>query len=262
MREKIAVTRGEIAAIRMQLARMKENVAVAGKEKMEGNDRIEPMAGKENSEQVEGKEEMVGNEATEPTAGEETPATMPPPASETPMQPPAKILRLKSNRAIPEKVTISRVDTSDFKVVEGPTKTTKKPAQSGAYLSSFGSVLSALQSGNNHSYDEQSEPVVVSSTPVAVTVEMDPARGRQQRRRKVPQQAPSEPVAVMEKPRDMKDYHVPEDMNVAINKEALDEVVQELGSNQPAFMKRMIEELKGKWSVCCKQTQFLGDYVP
>ena len=69
-------------------------------------------------------------------------------------------------------------------------------------------------------------------------------------------------VAVMEKPRDMKDYHVPEDMNVAINKEALDEVVQELGSNQPAFMKRMIEELKGKWSVCCKQTQFLGDYVP
>lgn len=237
----------------MQLARMKENVAVAGKEKMEGNDRMEPMAGKENSEQVEGKEEMVGNEATEPTAGEETPATMPPPA---------KILRLKSNRAIPEKVTISRVDTSDFKVVEGPTKTTKKPAQSGAYLSSFGSVLSALQSGNNHSYDEQPEPVVVSSTPVAVTVEMDPARGRQQRRRKVPQQAPSEPVAVMEKPRDMKDYHVPEDMNVAINKEALDEVVQELGSNQPAFMKRMIEELKGKWSVCCKQTQFLGDYVP
>lgn len=260
MREKIAVTRGEIAAIRMQLARMKENVA--GKEKMEGNDRMELMAGKENSEQVEGKEEMVGNEATEPTAGEETPATMPPPASETPMQPPAKILRLKSNRAIPEKVTISRVDTSDFKVVEGPTKTTKKPAQSGAYLSSFGSVLSALQSGNNHSYDEQPEPVVVSSTPVAVTVEMDPARGRQQRRRKVPQQAPSEPVAVMEKPRDMKDYHVPEDMNVAINKEALDEVVQELGSNQPAFMKRMIEELKGKWSVCCKQTQFLGDYVP
>lgn len=239
MREKIAVTRGEIAAIRMQLARMKENVAVpvAGKEEMEGK------------EKMEGKEEMApmaGKKTNEPMAGkEETPATMPPPATETPMQPPAKILRLKSNRPLPEKVTISRVDTSDFKVVEGPTKT-KKPAQSGAYLSSFGSVLSALQTGSNHSYDEQPEPVVVSSTPVAVTVEMDPARGRQQRRRKVPQQAPSEPVTVMEKPRDMKDYHVPEDMNVAINKEALDEVVQELGSNQPAFMKRMIEELKGK----------------
>lgn len=255
------MTRGEIAAIRAQLARMKVSVA--------GNV-ADNVAGNESVRQLEGKETVAGNgsvsqtvagkEETHSTTDTETP--MQPPANETPMQPPAKILRLKTNRTIPEKVTISRVDTSDFTVVEGPTKT-KKPAQSGAYLSSFGSVLSALQSGNNHSYDEQPAPVVVSSTPIAMTVEMDPARGRQQRRRKVAQQAASEPVAVMEKPRDMKDYHVPEDMNVAINKEALDEVVQELGSDQPAFMKRMIEELKGKWGVCWKQRiQFLGDYVP
>ena len=44
----------------------------------------------------------------------------------------------------------------------------------------------------------------------------------------------------------MKEYHVPEDMSVAINKEALDEVVQEMGPDQPTFLKRMMEELKGK----------------
>ena len=233
------MTRGEIAAIRAQLARMKVSVA--------GNV-ADNVAGNESVRQLEGKETVAGNGSVSQTVAgkEETHSTT---DTETPMQPPAKILRLKTNRTIPEKVTISRVDTSDFTVVEGPTKT-KTPAHSGAYLSSFGSVLSALQSGNNHSYDEQPAPVVVSSTPIAMTVEMDPARGRQQRRRKVAQQAASEPVAVMEKPRDMKDYHVPEDMNVAINKEALDEVVQELGSDQPAFMKRMIEELKGKWGVC------------
>ena len=49
-----------------------------------------------------------------------------------------------------------------------------------------------------------------------------------------------------QKARDMKEYHVPKDLNVAINKEALDEVVEELGSDQPAFMKRMISELKDK----------------
>ena len=41
-------------------------------------------------------------------------------------------------------------------------------------------------------------------------------------------------------------------MNVAINKAALNEVVTELGENQPAFMRRMIDELKDKFVVFLK----------
>ena len=155
------------------------------------------------------------------------------------MKPPSQVLRLKSDHELPKEVHISKVDTSDYKVIEDAPKS-KKSTPSNAYLSSFGSVLDAIKSGNNRSYDEEaSKPTVVvsSSAPIAMTVEMDPSRGRFQRRRK---------ETAVEKVRDMKEYHVPEDMSVAINKEALDEVVQEMGPDQPTFLKRMMEELKGK----------------
>lgn len=166
------------------------------------------------------------------------------------MKPPSQVLRLKSDHELPKEVHISKVDTSNYKVIEEPPKP-KKSAPSNAYLSSFGSVLDSLKSGNNHSYDEveTSKPTIVvsSSAPIAMTVEMDPLRGRSQRRRKeVSAEVPVAPVVPVEKTRDMKEYHVPADMSVAINKEALDEVVQEMGSDQPTFLKRMIEDLKGK----------------
>ena len=168
------------------------------------------------------------------------------------MKPPTQVLRLKSDHELPKEVHISKIDTSDFKVIEDP-PTAKKPSSSNKYLSSVSSVLDAIKSGNNRSYDEEAtKPTVVvsSSAPIAMTVEMDPSRGRFQRRRKeTPTEVPVASAAPIEKVRDMKDYHVPEDMSVAINQEALDEVVQEMGSDQPAFLKRMIETLKGKWCV-------------
>ena len=165
------------------------------------------------------------------------------------MKPPSQVLRLKSDHELPKEVHISKVDTSDYKVIEDAPKS-KKSTPSNAYLSSFGSVLDAIKSGNNRSYDEEaSKPTVVvsSSAPIAMTEEMDPSRGRFQRRRKeTAAEVPVVSAVPVEKVRDMKEYHVPEDMSVAINKEALDEVVQEMGPDQPTFLKRMMEELKGK----------------
>ena len=42
----------------------------------------------------------------------------------------------------------------------------------------------------------------------------------------------------------MSEYTVPKDMGVAINKDALNEVVQEMGSSQPKFIRAMIDELQ------------------
>ena len=51
---------------------------------------------------------------------------------------------------------------------------------------------------------------------------------------------------ILERPRDMSEYTVPKDMGVAINKDALNEVVQEMGSSQPKFIRAMIDELQKK----------------
>lgn len=117
--------------------------------------------------------------------------------------------------------------------------------------------MEALKSGNNHSYDNEEmstsrNTVVTSDNIIAMTPERDPSRSRRGRRDQVSQMLErelGESGMMMEeesKPRDMSEYHVPEGMNVAVNQNALDEVVKEMGSQQPAFMKRMIEELRGK----------------
>lgn len=66
------------------------------------------------------------------------------------MKPPSQVLRLKSDHELPKEVHISKVDTSDYKVIEDAPKS-KKSTPSNAYLSSFGSVLDAIKSGNNRS---------------------------------------------------------------------------------------------------------------
>ena len=184
------------------------------------------------------------------------------------MASPVKVLRLKSDKEIKDgserEITVTRMDTSTFTVVESGTPTSKSSSsrnkksgvgESGAYLSSFGSVMEALKTGKNQSYDnEESTPrntVVTSDNIVSVAPERDPSRSRRGRRDYTSQMLEGEDVtqgmSVEEsKPRDMSEYHVPEGLNVAVNQNALDEVVKEMGSQQPAFMKRMIEELKKK----------------
>ena len=109
--------------------------------------------------------------------------------------------------------------------------------------------MEAIKSGNNRSFDQDtpsSSGIVTSPSVVASTAAMDPSKQRNRNRRveKVVEEV-STPV-VVEKARDISEYHVPKDMGVAVNQEALDEVVAELGSDQPTFLKRMIKELKGK----------------
>ena len=57
-------------------------------------------------------------------------------------------------------------------------------------------------------------------------------------------------IPMEEKRRDMSEYYVPEDMNVAINRDALEDVKKEMGDYQPTFIRRMFDELKDKYSVC------------
>ena len=184
------------------------------------------------------------------------------------MASPMKVLRLKSDKEIKDgserEITVTRMDTSTFTVVESGTPSGKSSStrskksgveKSETYLSSFGSVMEALKAGKNQSYDnEESTPrntVVTSDNIVSLAPERDPSRSRRGRRDYTSQMLEGEGVTqemVIEesKPRDMSEYHVPEGMNVAVNQKALDEVVREMGSQQPAFMKRMIDELKKK----------------
>lgn len=200
----------------------------------------------------------------------------PPTASEAAMNPPTPVLRLRGKES-------NARDTSTYTVINptsGPesagdkesTKNTKDSGEegaktanssksskkskspSGAYLSSFGSVLESLKAGKNTSFDDQKTSS--SSTSIAwkpsMNVAPNPANARKSKNNALYDGGSGsvEGVDVSagadSKVRDMKEYHVPKDLNVAINKEALDEVVEELGSNQPAFMKRMISELKDK----------------
>lgn len=150
---------------------------------------------------------------------------------------PTPVLRLKQKDT-------SRRDTSSFTVIDNTAQTAKKKnVNSTQFISSIGSVMDSLKSGKNHSYDDVEAPKpVVTATPVA----MNPATNKF---RKPVKEA--EPVAVsdsviLERPRDMSEYTVPKDMGVAINKDALNEVVQEMGSSQPKFIRAMIDELQKK----------------
>ena len=200
----------------------------------------------------------------------------PPTSSEAAMNPPTPMLRLRGKES-------NTRDTSTYTVINptngsenagdtANTKNTKDSGEegaktansaksskksknpSGAYLSSFGSVLESLKAGKNTSFDDQKPSS--SSTSAAwkpsMNVAPNPANARKSKKNALYDggsgnvEGVDVGAGVDQKVRDMKEYHVPKDLNVAINKEALDEVVEELGSNQPAFMKRMISELKDK----------------
>ena len=201
------------------------------------------------------------------------PPTPPTTSTETTMNPPTPVLRLRS------KETNSR-DTSTYTVInptngageakdaknannseEGAAKAAnssksskKSKTPSGAYLSSFGSVLESLKAGKNTSFGDQKSVSTTTSSAwkPSMNVAPNPANARRNKKNAVMEGGNGGMEGVVvdagmdQKARDMKEYHVPKDLNVAINKEALDEVVEELGSDQPAFMKRMISELKDK----------------
>ena len=155
------------------------------------------------------------------------------------------VLHLKS----PEKKSNSR-DTSTFRVIDETTEKKKSPSAS-MMAASLGSVMEQLKSGKNHSFDQVESQPVHTPTPAPISMNV-PKAPRMNEKRKNPQQAQSTETVtpVEEKRRDMSEYYVPEDMNVAINKDALEDVKKEMGDYQPTFIRRMFDELKDKWSVC------------
>ena len=211
---------------------------------------------KENDKKLKEMKEKMLHEKIETTKKEiETIKTQLSKMKSESMNPPTPVLRLKSRE-------VESRDTSSFRVVDSSEQQSKSVNRSGAYLSSFSSVMDSLKSGNNTSFDDvrsagpsvsgsvQSNPVKLSSN---VTPNPSMRNNRMKNAKTVNDSREVEFDTGMEdKPRDMKDYYVPKDMNVAINKAALNEVVNELGENQPAFMRRMIDELKDKFIVFLK----------
>lgn len=158
------------------------------------------------------------------------------------------VLHLKS----PEKKKDSR-DTSTFRVIDETTEKKKSPSAS-AMAASFGSVMDQLTSGKNHSFDQEESQPVHKSTPTPISMNV-PKAPRMNEKRKATQQSQSSEneygvIPMEEKRRDMSEYYVPEDMNVAINRDALEDVKKEMGDYQPTFIRRMFDELKDKYSVC------------
>ena len=208
---------------------------------------------KENDKKLKEMKEKMLREKIETTKKEiETITTQLSKMKSESMNPPTPVLRLKSRE-------VDSRDTSSFRVVDSSEQQKKSGNRSGAYLSSFSSVMDSLKSGNNTSFDDNrstgpSSASSVQSNPMKLSSNVTPNPSiRNNRTRNTKTMNDSKEVeydaTVEDKPRDMKDYYVPKDMNVAINKAALNEVVTELGENQPAFMRRMIDELKDKFVV-------------
>lgn len=150
---------------------------------------------------------------------------------------PTPVLRLKAKDT-------SRRDTSSFTVIDNAARASKeKSTNSAQFMSSIGSVMDSLKSGKNHSYDEVEAPKPV---PMETPVVMNPVSNKHRRPVKEAEPVTVTENMVFEKPRDMSEYTVPKDMSVAINKDALNEVVQEMGSAQPKFLRQMIDELQKK----------------
>ena len=200
----------------------------------------------------------------------------PPTAGEAKMNPPTPVLRLRgkesnsrdtstytvinpTNEVEKEKESKESKETDEEGAKTGNSsisgKSSKKSKNpSGAYLSSFGSVLESLKAGKNTSFDDQKTASTITreTWKPSMNVAPNPANARRTKKNAFVDGGTGSvegvdiDVGMDQKARDMKEYHVPKDLNVAINKEALNEVVEELGSNQPAFMKRMISELKDK----------------
>lgn len=136
----------------------------------------------------------------------------------------------------------SERDSSTFKVVDANTPSNRKPSNS-KLVASFGSIMSQLTSGKNHSFDDV-EPKKSVSVPAPVSMNV-PKAPRGSEKKKVQNQDVEESTPIIdEKPRDMSEYYVPKDMGVAVNKEALEDVKKEMGEHQPAFIKRIFNELE------------------
>lgn len=137
-------------------------------------------------------------------------------------------------------------DTSSYRVIDDKPRTNKNSNNS-AFAASFGSVMDQLKAGNNHSFDnvESRKPVSSVPSPMSMNVQKAP-RVNEKRSHKQEDANDTTPVVTEEKRRDMSEYYVPEDMGVAVNKEALEDVRKEMGENQPTFIRRMFDELKNK----------------
>ena len=136
----------------------------------------------------------------------------------------------------------SERDSSTFTVVDANTPSNKKTSTS-KLAASFGSIMSQLTAGKNHSFDDV-EPKKSVSVPAPVSMNV-PKAPRGSEKKKVQNQDVEGSIPIVdEKPRDMSEYYVPKDMGVAVNKDALEDVKKEMGEHQPAFIKRIFNELE------------------
>jgi hypothetical protein len=158
------------------------------------------------------------------------------------MQPPTPVFHLKETGS-----SKSSFDSSTYTVVEARCASSSKNAKfkkesisSSNYASSIGSVFDLLKSGKNHSFDD-----VATNTKIASTLRnaSESVLGSVS--------VPVDKVVSTSSP-DMSNYYIPSDMNVAVNKESFDNVVKEMGKEQPKFLQNLINELKNKY-ICLLQ---------